>query len=530
MVDQPYWDLAVNWSAGAPTAPDTNVQLGQADTVLRSGSFQAARIEGIGRLDMSGGRLQLHGDGSTLKNLDLSGGQLSGPGSLTIGQLNWTGGDITGSPGGAGAAPRITLTGGANITGGTTRVMAAGGALTFRGYSFWISNDFHLFSPLRIEKGATFVDQAYDRTHELRLHADAEFAGLYRKQTGNTRVLLGRDASFRNSGAMVAESGYLEFRGGRSWENSGQLAVGSAGWVSLFDSSETRWSNSGHIRVERELTARVSRHGMTSSGSWLITRGGSARFTADRMAPEIVFEQGIQNDGGLVLSGDPQAAPSREPLARYRMEGAGLTGSGSVWVERAHLDLGDEYVNQGRFAINSAEVQVGRYRQDRAGASTQVGWLLTANEVLILEGQLNTGGHLNGRIDGHLTLGGDATFEARSGEYGTTLLDITGSATLDGTLLLRTFAPLRLGSHRLLQAAGGVTGSFDEFVSDVDPKRYLLTLSYGSDWVALNVAAVPEPETYALVMVGLAALVVRVRQRSTLARASSPQGGDPCGS
>jgi hypothetical protein len=161
-------------------------------------------------------------------------------------------------------------------------------------------------------------------------------------------------------------------------------------------------------------------------------------------------------------------------------------------------------------------VRVGHYLQNEATASTEVGRLLTADDVLILGGKLNTAGYDHGRIDGSLVLGDDATFEARSSGYQTSLLDVTGTAALDGTLLLHTFAPLRPGSHRLLQAAGGITGSFDELVSDVDVERYLLSLTYGSDWVALNVTAVPEPQTYALMAAGIAALMARTRRRRSV--------------
>ncbi|MCM5682378.1 PEP-CTERM sorting domain-containing protein [Schlegelella sp. S2-27] len=505
----PYWDLDANWSAGAPIAPDTEVQLGHADTVLRSGSFQAARVQGLARLEISGGRLQLHGEGSSLNSLHLSGGELAGPGSLTVSHLRWTGGAI----GGTGTAPRITAAGGATLSGNSTHVMAAGGSLTLGAYSFWIANDWHMFSPLSIQKNVTFIDRPTATGHELRLHADAEFAGLYRKEAGNTRVRVGQHASFRNSGAMVVESGSLDFQGGKSWDNTGALIVTRTGRVDLFRSTETRWSNTGRVQVEGLFRARVSRLGMSSSGTWFVAKGGQATFVGDRTAPVIVFEQGVHNEGGLALTAGFDPTTSRAPSAWYRMEGGGLTGTGSVWVDRAHLDLGDEHVNHGRLTINSGEVRVGHYVQNEAAASTGVGRLLTADDVLILGGTLHTAGYDRGIIDGNLVLGDDATFEARSGWYQTSRLDVTGTAALDGTLLLDTYAPMRPGSHRLLQAAGGITGSFDELVSDVDVERYLLTLTYGSDWVALNVTAVPEPHTYALMAAGIVALVVRTRRR-----------------
>lgn len=515
--EAPYWDLAINWSDGAPVAPDTEVQLLYADTELRTGSYQAARVEGLGQLTVSGGQLHLHGDGSSVDRLNLSGGRLSGRGTLTVGQLHWGGGEITGLSGTA-AAPRLAITRGASITGShVTRVMPAGGALTLGGHSLWAAGDMHVFSPLTIPQGATLVDRGHDREHELRLHADTEFAGIYRKELGHaTRVQIGANAAFRNSGSIVTEGGYFQFRGGESWENTGQVFVGRTSTVNLFELSETRWNNAGRIQVGGELSARISRHGMKSSGSWVVTKGGRARFVADRTAPEIVFEQGIQNHGSVTFEGDPRA-PWREISGRYRMEGAGLTGTGTVWVRGAHVELGDEYVNRALFVLNSGEVRVDRYVQDAAGSSTGLSGLLRAPEVMIADGKLNTSGYLTGGIDGNLILGSDATFEALSSAYRTTLLQITGTATLDGTVLIHASSSLRPGSHRLLHAAGGIAGSFDELVTDADPERYLLTLSYGADWVALNVAAVPEPETYALMAVGIAALMLR-RRRSQSAR------------
>lgn len=94
---------------------------------------------------------------------------------------------------------------------------------------------------------------------------------------------------------------------------------------------------------------------------------------------------------------------------------------------------------------------------------------------------------------------------------------IDGLALLDGVLDVRAavtpYTKDFSGIYRFLTASGGVQGSFDAVTSNLDPSLYRLTTLYGEGFVDLQITAVPEPETYALMAVGLLALWGTVKRR-----------------
>lgn len=155
------------------------------------------------------------------------------------------------------------------------------------------------------------------------------------------------------------------------------------------------------------------------------------------------------------------------------------------------------------------------------GAGGEATWLsgtLEARDILLSRGSLGAGAegeaaegtlrteHL-GFAGAHLLLDID------SAELYDRLF-ITGRVDLDGELRVDFGdAGPTLGTFRFLTAEGGVAGSFDRLVSSLDPSAYRLTAFYGADHVELTVAAVPEPQTYALVALGRAGMAAWTRRR-----------------
>jgi autotransporter-associated beta strand protein len=122
-------------------------------------------------------------------------------------------------------------------------------------------------------------------------------------------------------------------------------------------------------------------------------------------------------------------------------------------------------------------------------------------------------------VGGQLNLADGAVFEhvidlAHTGAA----VVVQGQAQLDGVLRLNlqdSGATLTSGSYQLISTAeGGLLGQFDsvEWLG-LDSQQWQATLNYSSAGLSLQISAVPEPQTWAMLLGGLCLLGRRLRQR-----------------
>jgi autotransporter-associated beta strand protein len=117
------------------------------------------------------------------------------------------------------------------------------------------------------------------------------------------------------------------------------------------------------------------------------------------------------------------------------------------------------------------------------------------------------------RIGGDLTLGAGSVLDLGLGFADGALLDVEGLMTFGGLLSISFLDGfLGVGLYDLIDF-GSFAGSFSGFAFNGLSPSYTASLVFGSDGVALSVSAVPEPETYALMLMGLGAVGWLSRRR-----------------
>ncbi|AKJ31853.1 hypothetical protein AAW51_5162 [Caldimonas brevitalea] len=514
---QPYWDLAGNWSAGAPTGAATRALLGAADTTLRSGAYEAAQVTGTGTLNLTGGSLRLHAAGSTLGRLHLAGGAINGGGQLAVQTLDWAKGDLLGNT-------QLVVKGSTRISGEADHYLDYGASLTLQGDTHLDAGNrsVGLFGKLTLAQGAVFHDEATQRDRSLTTFAGFQFDGHYRK-TGNatTRIGVGSMASFQNNGVFEVQQGKVHFDSMQTdagWENNGLLKVHQGAAVTVQLQEPGSFVNRGQLQVDGQMALETWEKAFRSAGTVRVGKTGEFKVSSGYVEEPTWFDQGLHNDGKVVLTGIPQSDTRPfEPQGTFYLSGPGLTGTGTTVLQDAYVAAGDLRNDGTVKVVGASELHVNTFVQDSADAAFWLqGGSAEADRFSFLQGEVGAGDE--GLVSGGALIGelvfGDATLAVDLAGGDADQLFVTGSVLLDGTLALNFLDTPTLGTFRLLEVDGSLSGSFATVLSNLDPSLYRYTLSYGTGSLDLTVAAVPEPETYALIGLGLVAVMGWSRRRA----------------
>ncbi|MCW7541927.1 PEP-CTERM sorting domain-containing protein [Aquabacterium sp. A7-Y] len=323
--------------------------------------------------------------------------------------------------------------------------------------------------------------------------------GTYLKTgAGDTRV----ESRFVNTGTVrVSGSGSLQFAG--PLDNRGSLDATGSGL--RVDGPLSQWQAGERRLAGGRYTVR--------DGRLALNLGGPAGIVHNRAAIAL-------HGSGTRLVNGWQGRDSDALSELGSNEGRlGLTGGAVLDIAGALQNSGVVEVGEG-----SRLDLAGAYRQEGGWASTWLDGEMQAAGFSFEGGSLGAG--LKGEVGSAHLQGGGLSFEAGVfdvdvfGHDAYDQLSVAGRARLAGELWVDASGPApALGRYRILVAEGGLQGRFDAVLSNLDPELYRVSARYGPGSVDIDIAAVPEPGTYVLSGLGLAAVLLRWRRRGGRATA-----------
>ncbi|MCV2363296.1 FxDxF family PEP-CTERM protein [Paucibacter sp. DJ1R-11] len=517
------------------------LQVGSANlsgqVIVGPGSTLASttRLSNFGSLQLAGGGLG--GAGLLFNVSELNGhGRIDGTGGfVNAGLLTQSGGDLILSNTGVNenrgswnllAGRQLTLSGaqlnnqgqlnlnGGFISGTAAVVNAAQGSISGSGR---ISAGFSNNGSLIVDAGRTQIDANFVNRGQVLLNSNA--ANLAGGQIDNRGLIQGfgkinnNVAQADSSGSIEAQGGTLTVAGQIVGSNRGILAAGDGGKLLI---SQGLASNAGQIQLSggtldnngRALVNEVGgsingfgtlRSGTLSNKGQILLSGGTSAVRAD-----IVAQAGSE----IILSGQ-----------------SNTSFYGSVEV----MSDAELRVSEGSVATFAGLVK------QRTGSN------INGDGKMFFEGGLNIGNSPGyGYIQGSVVfassnfyeaeIGGTSACTAQSCALGSPLLDssfdklvVGGNLRMGGTLTLKSWNGFvaQAGQSFDLLDWGSSSGTF----KTIDASGLSLAAGTKLDYSQLytngtiTVTAVPEPETYALMLAGLGAIGFIARRRRAQAQA-----------
>jgi hypothetical protein len=461
--------------------------------------------------------------------LELAGGTLAGSGPLTNNAL-LTGHGTIGGSGGLANNALITQSGG-NL------ILANGGFNQNAGsLELQAGRQLQLPGTLLFNSGTLSLDNAsVTGTGSLINAAGGSLAGRGNVATG----------FFSNMGLVLVEAGTTRIA--PAFMNSGLIQLGGPA-AALTGGTLT---NSGSLRGAGQVGNAISNAGLIEAGGGLLTLGGALTNTAagTLSAPAgatLLASQGLSSNAGVislaggVFDNNGRALANPGQIKGYgRLRSGGLTNDGLLGLSFGTSDLHGAVTNNaaGKIIVSGGAAGNATFH-DRVINNGEL--RVSAGSRAVFFGLVSGSGSFTGtgtkQYEGGLSVGASPALVTMEGEVeivgGAVLMELAGATpgsgaghhdkivfagpvTLSGApalvlALLDGYRPGAGARFDLFDWDGGVTGTFD--LALPDGYRWDTTALYGSGEIGVA-AAVPEPQTWLMLLAGLGMLGWAAKRR-----------------
>ncbi len=473
------WIAALSVAIPVPLAWSANKSFTAAVSTdwFDAGNWQPAGVPGTDDVAIVTGNTAVLTADATVGALTMTGGTITGPGTLTVnGLMTWFFGTISGS----GA---IDVEGGMDL-GGSAKSLAQrtvnleGGTATMKGPSF-----------ITMSAGAVFNNDAtFEATNDQGLQNNQGFfgegsfhnTGTFRKTLGNSGETVFDGVTFDNSGTVEVLSGTLRLAGGGT--SSGGFSVAGTlelGGVQVFQAASSV-TGDGTVRVLSGTADFLGDYAITGTTR---TSNGTANYTG-----------AITAVGSLVIGGGIANFSSGKTIQTDTMiqSGGELTGSDTVevgdtlfWTGGTMSGSGDTVAQGGMILSGSAKTLRQRALDLDAGTAVMSGLSFIDmtdgaifNNHATVEASDDQGSFNNqGFFTGPGMFNNFGTFRKTAGNTGETVVSgvvfnnlgsvevLSGTLRLDaggianGSFAISAGGLLRLGGSQVLQASSSVSGA-----------------------------------------------------------------------
>jgi len=487
----------------------------------------------------------------TSANLILAGGTFTGNGAVANGAVLWTGGLLAGN-----WANQGTFSAEAGSGKGFGGILVNGGTFNW-------SDDIAFSSSGNITNNGLFDAKG---NHALSWTVGAtpgSFTnnGTFRKSGGSGSTTI-TNLSFVNNGILDAQTGEIRFSTPSGVFNAGTQFIGAgtnriennAAFNGSFTSANLilaggTFTGNGAVAngivtwtggaFANDWTNQGTINAQPGSGKGIV--GPFVNAGTFNWSDDIAFSSSgsVTNNGLFDAKGNHALSwtvgatpPTFTNNGTFRKSGGGANTTISNFA----------FVNSstGRIEVQTGTILVGVALDNLGTISTAAGAKFQVNDTFVNDGTIEGAGRvitpmtgllnsegtiapgLGGAPIGELTIQGNLTQSSDGivvvelgGPSSGDVLDVTGIATLAGTLTvlrLPTYAPA-VGDAFQVMTFASRSGQFDQVSFNGFGSGVSFDVLYGATNLTLQVAAVPEPGTWALMLGGLGVVVLLARRR-----------------